>query len=110
MVLACGASAPSGGFSTAHVATAIGEQHEGDYNLGPVAFHGSFWNSCAPYTTDIESRIGDLLAGLALRFNGDGSLCDTCVTLKTPRGKSVTAHVITTGETVGPNDIDLSQK
>ncbi|MBX3228514.1 MAG: hypothetical protein KIT84_07670 [Labilithrix sp.] len=110
MLLACGASPSSGGFSTAPVATAIGEQHAGDYNLGPVAFHGSFWNSCAPYPPEVEASIGDLLAGLALRFNGNGALCDTCVTIKTARGKSVTARVITTGETVGPNDVDLSQK
>lgn len=108
MLLSCGASPSS--FSTAHIETAIGEQHSGDYALGPVAFKGSFWNSCAPYTPELEKSAGDLLAGLALRFNGDGSLCDTCVTIKTPRGKSVTARVITTGETVGPNDIDLSQK
>jgi expansin (peptidoglycan-binding protein) len=32
------------------------------------------------------------------------------VTLKRSNGKQVTARVITTGETVGPNDIDLSQR
>jgi expansin (peptidoglycan-binding protein) len=91
------------------VFTAVGEQHDGTYNLGPVAFTGSFPNSCAPYVSDVSKAIGDNLAGLALRFNGDGSLCDTCVTL-THKSKSVIARVITTGETVGPNDIDLSQK
>lgn len=96
--------------STVHIATAIGEQHDGTYNLGPVALHGSFWNSCSPYAPELEASLGENLAGLALAYNGDGSLCDTCVTLKRANGKQVTARVITTGETVGQNDIDLSQK
>lgn len=114
VVVACGGPSSTGStgsaFSVAHQATALGEQHKGNYNLGPVAFKDSFWNSCAPYTSDVETATGDLLAGLGLRFNGDGSLCDTCVQLKTPSGKSVIAHVVTTGETEGPNDVDLSQK
>lgn len=96
--------------STVHIATAIGEQHDGTYNLGPVALHGSFWNSCSPYAPELEASLGENLAGLALAYNGDGSLCDACVTLKRANGKQVTARVITTGETVGQNDIDLSQK
>lgn len=115
VVVACGGPSSGGGnsgssFSVAHQATAIGEQHTGVYNYGPVAFTNAEHNSCAPYTNDVESAEGDLLAGLGLRFNGDGSLCDTCVQLKTPTGKSVIAHVVTTGETEGPNDIDLSPK
>lgn len=110
---ACGAvSSGSGGTTTkdtAPQATSVGEAHAGDYSLGPVAFSGSFWNSCAPYTPDLEKQAGTLLAGLALKWNGDGSLCDTCVLIKTAKGKSVVAHVITTGETQGPNDLDLSQ-
>jgi hypothetical protein len=107
-LLAC--SPQSNNPSAVHIATAIGEQHDGTYNLGPVALHGSFWNSCAPYAPELEASLGENLAGLALGYNGDGSLCDTCVTLKRTNGKQVTARVITTGETVGPNDIDLSQK
>lgn len=111
LVVACGASSNSNSagsdLSVAHVATALGEQHAGTYNLGPVAFKNAEHNSCAPYTDDVEAAEGDMLAGLALRFNGDGSLCDTCVQLKA-NGRSIIAHVVTTGETVGPNDIDLS--
>lgn len=89
--------------------TSLGEAHAGDYSLGPVAFSGSFWNSCAPYTPELEKQAGNMLAGLALKWNGDGSLCDTCVLVKSAKGKSVIAQVITTGETQGPNDLDLSQ-
>ena len=39
-----------------------------------MAFSGSFWNSCAPYTPDLEKQAGAMLAGLALEYNGDGSL------------------------------------
>lgn len=104
---ACGGPQSS---TVVHIATAIGEQHDGTYNLGPVALHGSFWNSCAPYAPEIEKTLGDNLAGLSLSYNGDGSLCDTCVQIKRANGKQVTLRVITTGETVGPNDIDVSQK
>lgn len=109
LVTACGAS-NGATFSTAPVATALGEKHEGDYALGPVAFSGSYWNSCAPYTPELEKSAGDLLAGLGLRFNGSGALCDACIQITTARGKSVIARVVTTGETRGPNDVDLSQK
>lgn len=108
LALACGS--PSNGNTVVHIATALGEQHDGTYNLGPVAFTGSFWNSCAPYAPEVQKSIGDNLAGLALGYNGDGSLCDTCVQIERTNGKKVVARVITTGETVGPNDIDLSQK
>ncbi|HVH41684.1 MAG TPA: hypothetical protein VM925_05055 [Labilithrix sp.] len=108
---ACGASTSSNGANTsAPTSAALGEKHAGEYSLGPVAFSGADWNSCAPYTPELQKRAGDLLAGLALRFNGDGSLCDACILVTTAKGKSVTARVVTTGETVGPNDIDLSQK
>ena len=115
LLAACGASSTSGSGSsgtkdTAPTRTAFGEKHAGDYSLGPVAFKGSFHNSCSPYTPELERSAGDLLAGLALKFNGDGSLCDACILVTTAKGKSVTARVVTTGETQGPNDIDLSQK
>jgi expansin (peptidoglycan-binding protein) len=111
-VSACGASTPGSGGDTAptnHISTGLGESHSGIYNLGPVAFSGSYWNSCAPYTPDLEKTAGDMLAGLALAFNGDGSLCDACITMKSAQGKSIIARVITTGETHGVNDVDLSQ-
>jgi expansin (peptidoglycan-binding protein) len=95
---------------TTPVSTSLGEKHAGDYSLGPVAFSGSYWNSCAPYTSELQKRAGDNLAGLPLRFNGNGSLCDACILVMTAKGKSVMARVVTTGDTRGPNDIDLSQK
>lgn len=108
-LLGCGASTSGPTKDTTPQVTTVGEAHAGDYSLGPVAFSGSFWNSCAPYTPELEKQTGAMLAGLALKWNGDGSLCDTCILVKTAKGKSVVAHVITTGETQGPNDIDLSQ-
>jgi hypothetical protein len=108
VLAACGA--PNASQTVVHIPTALGEQHDGTYNLGPVALHGSFWNSCAPYAPELEATLGDNLAGVGLGYNQDGSLCDTCVTIKRSNGKQVTARVITTGETVGPNDIDLSQR
>jgi expansin (peptidoglycan-binding protein) len=111
----CDASAPTTADTTPQ-ATSVGETHEGDYSLGPVAFSGSFWNACAPYTPELlgptslsSSPSGALLAGLALKWGGDGSLCDACILVKTPSGRSVVARVVTTGETRGTNDIDLSQ-
>jgi hypothetical protein len=107
---ACGGD--DGGGSTTDTAprtTAVGEPHAGQYNLGPVAFEGSFPNSCAPYTPALEQQVGPMLAGLALAFNGNGSLCDACILVKTAKGKSVVAHVITTGDTHDPNDVDLSR-
>jgi expansin (peptidoglycan-binding protein) len=109
--LACGGDGASSDDVTTDTAprtTHIGETHAGNYNLGPVAFSGSFPNSCAPYTPALEKEAGALLAGLALAYNGNGVLCDTCILVKTGRGKSVTAKVITTGDTHGPNDVDLS--
>ncbi len=109
--LACGASTHGSGNVTKDVTpqtASIGEAHVGDFSLGPVAFSGSFWNSCAPYTPELEKQAGEMLAGLALKWNVDGSLCDTCILVQTAKGKSVIAHVITTGETQGANDIDLS--
>jgi expansin (peptidoglycan-binding protein) len=88
---------------------ALGASHRGQYNLGPVAWTGSFTNSCAPYPDGIQAAEGDFLAGLALGWNGDGRMCDACVSITTGRGKTVVARVITTGETQGPDDIDLSQ-
>jgi expansin len=111
---ACGATGgatSSGGVTkdTAPQSTSVGEAHAGQYSLGPVAFSGSFWNSCAPYTPALEKQVGANLAGLALKWNGNGSVCDACILVKTTKGKSVIAQVVTTGETQGPNDIDLSQ-
>lgn len=108
LFVACGASSTATRDTTPQT-TAVGEQHSGDYNLGPVELHGSFWNSCAPYTPELERQLGTMLAGLALKWNGSGALCDACVLVKSARGKSIVARVITTGETQGANDMDLSQ-
>jgi expansin len=112
VLFSCGAPGPASGGATKDTtpeATTLGEAHAGDYSLGPVAFSGSFWNSCAPYTPELERQAGPMLAGLALKWNGNGSLCDACIRLETAKGKSVVAQVITTGETLGPNDVDLSK-
>jgi expansin (peptidoglycan-binding protein) len=108
VVTACAATSTTTKDTTPQ-ATSVGEVHEGDYSLGPVAFSGSFWNSCAPYAPEVEKTVGTMLAGLALKWNGNGSLCDACILVKTAKGKSTIARVITTGDTHGPNDIDLSQ-
>ena len=109
-VVGCGAGTPGGVTrDTTPQATSLGEAHAGDYSLGPVAFSGSFWNSCAPYTPALEQQAGAMLAGHALKWNGSGELCDACVLVKSARGRSVVARVVTTGETQGPNDLDLSQ-
>jgi hypothetical protein len=87
----------------------LGESHAGQYNLGPVDWRESQWhNSCAPYPASVQASEGELLAGLALGWNGDGRMCDACVFISTAKGKSVLARVVTTGVTQGPNDIDLS--
>ncbi len=87
----------------------LGDTHSGQYNLGPVDWRESQWhNSCAPYPASIQTAEGDLLAGLALGWNGNGQMCDACVLITTAKGKSVLARVVTTGATQGLNDIDLS--
>jgi expansin (peptidoglycan-binding protein) len=88
----------------------FGDSHAGEYELGPVEWTGSFNNSCSPYTSAIESQEGNYLTGLGLMWNGDGSLCDACVLVKTAMGKSLVMRVVTTGETTAPNNIDVSQE
>lgn len=94
---------------TAPEATDLGQIHSGEYNLGPVEFSGSFWNSCAPYAPEVAQQAGTFLAGMALKFNRTGALCDACVLVKSAAGRSITARIITTGDTHAPGDIDLSQ-
>src|SRR5690349_17057679 len=87
----------------------LGEEHAGQYNLGPVEWSEGTWhNSCSPYPDKIQQIEGSMLAGVGLDFNGGGQLCDACIQVVTDKGKSVVARVVTTGETKGPNDIDLS--
>jgi expansin (peptidoglycan-binding protein) len=82
----------------------------GEYELGPVEWTGSFNNSCSPYTDAIESMEGKFLTGTGTMFNGDGSLCDACILVKTAMGKSLVLRVVTNGETTAPNNIDVSQE
>jgi hypothetical protein len=86
----------------------LGESHAGEYHLGPVELNGTWWNSCAPYADEVEDTLGEMLVGVGLQFNGDGQLCDACIFITTDLGKTIEARVITTGQTNGPNDIDLS--
>jgi expansin len=121
LVLLLAAACGSGGGSThdggqvtpdggAAVGSPYGPAYEGQYNLGPVDWAETQWtNACSPYPAPIQALEGNLLAGLANGHAGDGSLCDACVYLTTPAGRSVFARVVTYGVTQGPNDIDLSQ-
>jgi expansin (peptidoglycan-binding protein) len=86
-----------------------GDVHAGAYNLGPVDWQESQWhNSCAPYPAAVQMEEGQMLAGVGLDFNGNGQLCDACILINADNGNSVVARVVTTGQTVGPNDVDLS--
>jgi expansin len=103
-----GPGGPTDGGSS--VGTPYGQTFEGQYNLGPVDWAETQWtNACSPYPTQIQTLEGNLLAGLANGHAGDGSLCDACVSITTPSGRSTFARVVTYGVTQGPNDIDLSQ-
>jgi hypothetical protein len=106
---ACGSGGGGSGGGATTSDTLYGEEHAGDYNLGPVEWEGSFSNSCGPYTDDVEGIEGGFLAGVGLDFNGGGALCDACILVTADSGKTIVARVITTGVTNGPNDIDLSQ-
>lgn len=87
----------------------LGEEHTGEYHLGPVEWTGSFWNACAPYPEAIQAIEGSLLAGLSNELASSGALCDACIEVTTERGRSVVARVVTYGVTQAPGNIDLSQ-
>lgn len=89
-----------------------GSPHDGVYNFGPVDFAETEWhNSCAPYPKEIQAMYGEYIAGLAMGWNGNGQLCDACIVMTSKQtGKSMLLRVVTTGTTVGPNDVDLSPK
>jgi hypothetical protein len=106
---ACGKGGGGSGGGVTTSDALYGDEHAGDYNLGPVEWEGSFSNSCGPYTDDVEGLEGGFLAGVGLDFNGGGQLCDACILVTAGTGKTIVARVITTGVTNGPNDIDLSQ-
>lgn len=100
------------GSSSGGPVVALGEAHEGgQYNLGPVDWKQSQWhNACSDYTPAIEEAESsdELLAGLDNSWAADGSLCDVCIQISTPTGKSVVARVVTYGVSQRPNDLDLS--
>jgi len=87
----------------------LGEDHRGQYHLGPVEWAGSFNNACSPYPASIQQLEGSLLAGVAVELGGDGSYCDACIQIDTDRGKSVIARVVTYGVSQAAGDLDVSQ-
>ncbi len=104
-----GTGSPSSGGGPTSSDTLYGEEHAGEYHLGPVEWEGSFNNSCGPYTADVQALEGTYLAGVGLDFNGGGQLCDACILVTADTGKTILARVVTTGVTSAPNNIDLSQ-
>jgi expansin (peptidoglycan-binding protein) len=96
-----------GGKPTATPTTGIGASHSGQYQLGPVEWSGSFWNACGPYTSDIQTIEGGILAGVSNTYGSDGSMCDACVKITTAAGNTTIARVVTYG-VGGTNDLDLS--
>jgi len=93
---------------TGGTAGSLGDPVSGQYHLGPVEWEGSFWNSCAPYPTSIQTSEGSMLAGVGLSYNGEGQLCDACILVETAAGRSAVLRVVTTGQTNDPGDIDVS--
>ena len=87
----------------------LGEPHEGEYHLGPVAWTGSFWNACAPYPDAIQQVEGELLAGLSNQVAASGDHCDACVEITTATGRTAIARVVTSGVSNAPGDMDVSQ-
>ncbi len=100
---------PGAGATTGPGGDVLGEEHAGEYHLGPVEWEGSFWNACAPYPTTIQALEGELLAGVSNAVGADGSHCDACIQIDTAQGKTVIARVVTYGETAAPGNIDVSQ-
>ncbi len=87
----------------------FGTVHSGSYNNGPVDFAETVYhNSCAPYPAAIQQIYGNMIAGVDNSLNGDGSLCDACALVTTRLGKSVLVHIVTTGVSKAPGDMDLS--
>src|SRR5689334_7311403 len=103
---ACSSCKPSHSSAPAPVVLTLHDEITGNYDLGPIAFHGSTDNTCAPYTPDLETAAGEMLAGVSATYNGDGQLCDACILILTGAGKTVIARVITAGATDAPGDVD----
>lgn len=99
---------PNGGDASS-AAMPFGEEHTGDYHLGPVEWTGSFNNACSPYPAQVQQIEGAMLAGLSNEVAANGSFCDACITITTDQGRSVVARVVTYGVTHAAGDIDVSQ-
>ncbi len=84
----------------------------GQYHLGPVDYDETdFHNACAPstkYSQQVRQAQGNMLAGVWNGLDDIGSFCDTCILVKTARGKEAVLRVVTYGATT-TNSIDVSQ-
>jgi expansin (peptidoglycan-binding protein) len=98
-----GATNPPGGGTTLY-----GDVHMGQYNLGPVEWSGSYNNACSPYPSQVEQQTGELLAGVDNMYGAGGDLCDACILVKTAKGRSLVARVVTYGVSQASGDLDLS--
>jgi len=133
-LVACGAPGDPNGSATSSTSTGssstgssvtgssgsadvLGEEHTGNFWLGPVDYAETQWhNACAPsnkYPAGIQALYGNYIMGFAneVTFQGltasAGQLCDVCVQLEA-NGKSLIARAVTYGQETGPNDIDVS--
>jgi expansin len=95
--------------------TAYGENHSGQYNLGPVDFAETEWhNACAPdggYVASLRDATGlqgEYLAGVSGTYAQNGGVCDACILIKTATSRQIVARVVTYGATNAPGDIDVS--
>jgi len=93
-----------------------GDEHQGQYHLGPVDFAESDWhNACAPgggYAKELQEATGlggEYLAGVSGGLAEGGGICDACIRITTGSGKSIVARVVTYGDTKEPGDIDVSR-
>jgi expansin len=111
-----GATSGTGGSGSPTTdAPTLGEEHTGQYHLGPVDFAETEWhNACAPgggYRSELRSSIGlsgEYLAGVSNELSLSGGLCDACMLIETAAGKSIVARIVTYGVEQDPNDIDVS--
>lgn len=83
----------------------------GQFHLGPVDYEETQWhNACAPgtkYSSAVQKAEGRLLAGLWGGLPNVAGYCDSCVLVKTEKGKSAVLRVVTYGDTTR-NSLDVS--
>lgn len=113
-----GASSRGGTAGTADPTTdglTYGEEHSGQYHLGPVDFAETQWpNACTPQggykesLRDATGLGGEYLAGVSHSYADGGGACDACILITTGAGRSIVARVVTYGDTNEPGDIDVS--